>query len=130
MPEPLTTLPGDIPGLRDEGTPITVNGRDGLIVDPDASMDDGRDAVLWVDYSGASFCDPIEAVQVRLTTRTGRAHAAAWGWRKAYPAGVDFTTADDRAVKLLSGALRFEPATPEQTDALCRLCLRLAGRAS
>lgn len=118
MPEPLTTLPGDIPGLRDEGTPITVNGRDGLIVDPDASMDDGRDAVLWVDYSGVSFCDPIDAVQLRLTTRTGRAHAAWWASANG-GIGDGYLTAF---------AFSGRDMTPEQIDALCRRCLRLAGR--
>jgi len=131
----LSFLPGDIPGLLRRGSPVHWRDEQTPFVVawigpwPDADLEDG--AIVQAapcGYGLISIEDTARNFALDLTDATGRAHAAAWGWRKAYPSGVDFTTADDRAVKLLSGALRFEPATPEQIDVLCRLCLRLAGR--
>lgn len=122
MPEPLTTLPGDIPGLLRRGSPIVYVGPDrrrhgwiGLI---EQVYPDGQARIAW--NAGVHGVERLGHVALDLTDATGRSHAAWW-------ASANGGIGDGYLAAFAFGA---RDMTPEQIDALCRRCLRLPGRAS
>ena len=143
MPEPLTTLPtallGNIPKLLLRASPIVYVGPDrhrfgwiGLI---EQVHYDGRVRIAW--NAGVHGVEKLEHVALDLTDATGRAQAAAWADKATTYNTIEFMQQLDAGTlpslderRAMDVAMRFADMTPAQIDALCRLCLRLAGRAS
>ena len=133
MPDPLTSLPGDILGLLRRGSPVLWRDEETPYIAawvgpwPDADIEDG--AIVQAAPSGYGLIcieDRAGSFALDLTDATGRAHAAWWANERAQthlwptdPRG------EDEAVML---AMLGQPMTPTQIDTLARLVLRLAGR--
>ncbi len=133
MSEFLTTLPGDIPGLLRQWSPLLIRAltstrrAKGTLRDT-RPMSDGRLKVYSNEILCATNAALPDDILLDLSEETARAHAAWWARAQITSRGgwKDLTTADlDRLMWACDG----HPMTPEQIDTLARLVLRLAGRA-
>jgi len=124
----MSTLPGDISGLLRRGSPVHWRDEQTPFVVawvgpwPDADLDDG--AIVQAapcGYGLISVEDTARNFALDLTDRTGCAHAAAYAYATGRGREAD-------GWRLFESALHFEDMSPEDTDRLARLCLRLAGR--
>ena len=130
----LNTIPGDIPGLLREWSPVLVTIDSdkppvrGVVIDPIVEPDEpDLRCLVWNERNG---CDNKAAMFVArdLTDATGRAHAAWWlmgRWRSGPRLPVE-----DRGLVLEACRFAEQGAdmTSEQIDTFARLVLRLAGR--
>ena len=142
MPEPLTTLPGDIPGLLRRGSPVRYLDS-AWRSSPEPNTDGVCDrwvvnhvhpsGVWWV---GGNLHRPHH-LWLDLTDATARAQAAAWADKATTHDTIEFMQRLDAGTlpslderRAMDLGMRFADMTPEQIDTLARLCMRLAGRAS
>lgn len=124
MSDLLTTIPDaqDIHGLLRRWSPVFLTGKDAgyksAVADPER--------LSIVTAEGA---EDVDSVALDLTDPTGRVHAAWWvrGWISSRGGWAGLTTA---TLDLLVAVCDGHPMTSAQIDALARLVLRLAGRAS
>lgn len=123
-PKPLTTLPGDIPGLLRRGSPVLSFGAERATI----HAIEGERYWCALTYSDPSISVPITVFRyppdlaLDLTDPTGRAHAAWWA-RDRYE-----QRPPDHEWDLLNFARYGGDMTPKQIDLLAHLVLRLAGR--
>ena len=115
----MSRLPGDIEGLKQDGTPLvcTLDGRELTAV-----QWNGRAIGVQPRIRGII---PADAWAIDLRVKTGRAHAAWWAMEHG-PGEWDMVT----YVLLYDACLNraTEDMTPDQIETLRRLVLRLAGR--
>jgi len=116
----LSRLPGDIPGLLRRGSPVIWDGYHGIVI---ACGDDM--CCCAAEDGGATWTEedmPLSSVTLDLSDPAGRSDAAVWA------SGVRLT----RNERYLCIHALLSPMaldwTDEDTDALARLCLHLAGR--
>lgn len=140
MSEPLTTLPGDIPGLLRRGSPVlwTEAMIPGVVValvaEELGSYSDPPilSVALFGQHVLPDRCIDVDAHDRRhlvldLTDATGRAHAAWWVVARIGEPGAD-SNVWFQARRMCDLAEMNRTMTPAQVDVLCCLCLRLAGR--
>ena len=114
------TLPGDLPGLLRQSSPVVgPDGTTGAVLD----MTDGEVSVGWTDWSMKR--GPLDKLGLRLnlTDPTGRIHAA-W-WASARVVGDLTPTQAALLWKALAGA---DMDRANDIATLRDFCLRLAGR--
>lgn len=119
----LNTLPGDIPNLIRQWSPLRLqdgNSTVALAIEPNHVEVFARPSNCWANAEVGRLL--LARVALDLTDPTGRAHAAWWcnGRFDGHPG--------DDAWKALSLACAGIEMTPTQIDTLARLVLRLAGR--
>lgn len=118
----ISTLPGDIPNLRRDGTVMRHAHYGRGVAFSDLR---GRPIILAADGRCLAV---LEGWEVDLLDPTGRVHTAWWALaedRKKSPFG---RSERERLLNLCDLAQAGREMTPQRIDEFARLCLRLAGR--
>ena len=130
----LNTIPGDIPGLLREWSPVLVTIDSdkppvrGVVLDPIIEPDEpDLRCLVWNERNGRDNKAAM-FVALDLTDATGRAHAAWWLMPRILTAPNLSADEWHEARQLCTRATDGRDMTPTQIDTLARLVLRLAGR--
>lgn len=125
------TLPGDLPGLLQRGSPVVWLGYDvGWTV---AAVDDVEALVTRAydsdgDRETRADWEALTYLALDLSDPTGRAHAA-WWWREHVPRDeYDLPVCDFDVAQAVRKACSGVDCPPDRIDTLRRACLAVAGR--